>query len=49
MSEDEECLKCSGAPFDCTCCSRMCELYGYDEETGKLFIRICICQITEKE
>ena len=35
VSEDEECLKCSGAPFDCTCCSRMCEPYGYDEETGK--------------
>ncbi len=26
---------CQGAPFDCTCCSRMCESYGYDEETGK--------------
>ena len=32
VSEDEECSKCSGAPFDCTCCSRMCEPYGYDEE-----------------
>lgn len=26
---------CDGAPFNCTCCSRMCEPYGYDEETGK--------------
>lgn len=23
---------CQGAPFDCTCCSRMCEPYSYDEE-----------------
>lgn len=23
---------CAGAPFDCTCCSRMCEPYNYDEE-----------------
>lgn len=23
---------CAGAPFDCTCCSRMCEPYSYDEE-----------------
>ena len=23
---------CSGAPFDCACCSRMCEPYSYDEE-----------------
>lgn len=24
--------ECSGAPFDCTCCSRMCEPYSWDEE-----------------
>jgi len=31
MSDD--CYKdCAGAPFDCTCCIRMCEPYGYDEE-----------------
>lgn len=23
---------CAGAPFDCTCCNRMCEPYSYDEE-----------------
>lgn len=23
---------CARAPFDCTCCSRMCEPYNYDEE-----------------
>lgn len=31
MSDD--CYKdCAGAPFDCSCCSRMCEPYSYDEE-----------------
>jgi len=24
--------ECAGAPFDCTCCNRMCEPYSYDEE-----------------
>lgn len=24
--------ECAGAPFDCTCCSRMCEPYDYDDE-----------------
>lgn len=31
--------ECAGAPFDCTCCSRMCEPYGYDDETGEPFYK----------
>lgn len=36
MDDYEDCAAtCVGAPEDCTCCSRYCEPYSYDEETGE--------------
>lgn len=29
----DNCEECQRAPFDCTCCSRMCEPYDWDEES----------------